>query len=141
MPIETVPVLPQPEPGLTPETLIARAAALRPLLREQQEESDARGRYSDEVHEALRRGGFYRILQPRMFGGYEFDIPTFYRMGLELARGCPSTAWNVGNLGCHHWLLAYYEPETQHEVWEADPDVLFRSHHRLAHQWDRRAAV
>jgi 3-hydroxy-9,10-secoandrosta-1,3,5(10)-triene-9,17-dione monooxygenase len=50
----------------------------------------------------------------------------------ELARGCPSTAWNVGNLGCHHWILAYYEPETQHEVWDANPDVLIASSIALA---------
>jgi hypothetical protein len=31
------------------------------------------------------------------------DIPA------ELARGCPSTAWNVGNVACHHWILGYYD--------------------------------
>jgi 3-hydroxy-9,10-secoandrosta-1,3,5(10)-triene-9,17-dione monooxygenase len=50
----------------------------------------------------------------------------------ELARGCPSTAWNVGNLGCHHWILGYYEPETQHEVWDANPDALIASSIALA---------
>jgi 3-hydroxy-9,10-secoandrosta-1,3,5(10)-triene-9,17-dione monooxygenase len=50
----------------------------------------------------------------------------------ELARGCPSTAWNVGNLGCHHWILGYYEPETQHELWDVNPDVLIASSIALA---------
>jgi 3-hydroxy-9,10-secoandrosta-1,3,5(10)-triene-9,17-dione monooxygenase len=50
----------------------------------------------------------------------------------ELARGCPSTAWNVGNLGCHHWILGYYEPATQDEVWGANPDVLIASSIALA---------
>ena len=50
----------------------------------------------------------------------------------EIARGCPSTAWNVGNLGCHHWILGYYEPETQHEVWDANPDALIASSIALA---------
>ena len=50
----------------------------------------------------------------------------------ELARGCPSTAWNVGNLGCHHWILAYYEPKTQHEVWDENPDALIASSIALA---------
>jgi 3-hydroxy-9,10-secoandrosta-1,3,5(10)-triene-9,17-dione monooxygenase len=57
----------------------------------------------------------------------------------ELARGCPSTAWNVGNLGCHHWILAYYEPETQHEIWDANPDVLIASSIALAAGRGRRA--
>jgi hypothetical protein len=33
------------------------------------------------------------------------DIPA------ELARGCPSTAWNVGNVACHHWILGYFDLE------------------------------
>jgi 3-hydroxy-9,10-secoandrosta-1,3,5(10)-triene-9,17-dione monooxygenase len=50
----------------------------------------------------------------------------------ELGRGCPSTAWNVGNLGAHHWILAFYDPETQHEVWDANPDALIASSIALA---------
>src|SRR5204862_1281830 len=62
------------------------------------------------------------------------DLPfqAIFDIVAELARVCPSTAWNVGNLGCHHWILGYYEPETQHEVWDADPDVLIASSIALA---------
>ena len=45
--------LPVPEPDLTPQELIARAAALKPLLREQQAENDERGSYSPELHQAF----------------------------------------------------------------------------------------
>ena len=56
--------LPQPEPGLTPDMLIERARAMRPMLRAQMAEADRVGRYSEEVHEAFRKAGFYRIMQP-----------------------------------------------------------------------------
>ncbi len=55
-----------PEPDLTPQELIARAAALKPLLREQQAENDERGFYSQELHEAFLNAGLYRTLQPRV---------------------------------------------------------------------------
>ena len=42
------------------------------------------------------------------------------------------TAWNVGNLASHHWLLGYYSPEAQHEVWDANPDALIASSVALA---------
>jgi 3-hydroxy-9,10-secoandrosta-1,3,5(10)-triene-9,17-dione monooxygenase len=42
--------LPVPEPDLTPDELLRRARALRPLLRATQDESDARGHYSEEIH-------------------------------------------------------------------------------------------
>ena len=50
-----------------------------------------RGRYSEEIHEEFRRAGFYRCLQPRRYGGYEFDVGTFYAVVREISCGCPST--------------------------------------------------
>ncbi|HYK25500.1 MAG TPA: hypothetical protein VEV18_04530 [Steroidobacteraceae bacterium] len=115
--------LPQPEPGLTADTLIARAAALRPLLYEQQEQSDARGRYSDEVHERLLREGFYRILQPRMFGGYEFSLETYIRAVMELSHGHPAGGWCFTLAASHGLVLASHWPlEAQRELFGADGD-------------------
>ena len=79
-----------PEPGLTPAELIARATALRERLRAEQDASEARGCHSPELQEAFVAAGFYRALQPRRFGGYEFDYPTFYKAMLEISRGDPA---------------------------------------------------
>jgi 3-hydroxy-9,10-secoandrosta-1,3,5(10)-triene-9,17-dione monooxygenase len=82
-----------PEPDLTPDELVARADALRPELVERQAETEELTYYPQSTHEAFVEAGFYRILVPRRFGGYEFDLPTFWRVVVALARGCPSTAW------------------------------------------------
>src|SRR5207237_6785479 len=88
-----------PEPDLTPEAMIERAAAMRPLLQADQEGADERGFYSEEIHEAFSRAGFYRVLQPRTFGGYEFDMQTYYRLGVEIGHGgSAGMAWCF-NLG------------------------------------------
>lgn len=92
-----------PAPDLTPEDMVGRAAALRPLLLEQQAATEQRGTYSPELHEEFRRAGFYRILQPRRFGGYEFDLPTYFRVVMELGRGDPGAAWCL-SLGAGHVL-------------------------------------
>ena len=84
--------VPVPEPGLTPEAMIERAAALRPRLREEQAATEERGRYSDDVHEEFRRAGFYRSLQPRLYGGYQFDVPTYFRVVRECLAGAPRRA-------------------------------------------------
>ena len=47
--------IPVPEPELTPAEIIARAALFRQQLRDEQEANDARGSYSDELHEGFRR--------------------------------------------------------------------------------------
>ncbi len=50
----------QPEPGLAPEVLIARAERLRGTLRNEQAAAEERGAYSPEMHEAFERVGLYR---------------------------------------------------------------------------------
>src|SRR3954471_10741025 len=85
-----------------------------------------------ENEKLLHDTGLFRFHQPRRFGGMELPFIAVVDIVAQLARGCPSTAWNVGNLGCHHWILAYYEPETQHEVWDENPDALIASSIALA---------
>src|SRR5580692_12919255 len=54
---------------IQPSDLIATATLIGAQLRAEQDESDARGRYSEAIHQQLLQQGFYRILRPRMFGG------------------------------------------------------------------------
>ena len=118
-----------PEPGLTPQMLVERARGLREMLRAQQDEADERGWYTDEVHAALKAGGFYRIVQPRMFGGYEFDPATLLKVVIEIARGHPSSGWCYC-LGSSHALIAgsHFDAGTQAELFGPEGD--FRSPHR-----------
>ena len=115
------PAVPQPEPGLTPGQLIARARAMRETLRAQQDESDARGTYSPAMHEAFLAAGFYRITQPRLFGGYEFDLGTYYRVMLEISRGHPGVGWCLALAASHAFEVASHWPEqAQYELFGND---------------------
>ena len=114
-----------PEPDLTPEELVARAVALRPLLIERQADAEARTYYSEEMHQKFLDAGFYRTYVPRRFGGYEFDVRTMTRLQLELARGDMSTAWCVGLASNHALQVASWFPE-QAQV-EALGDGNFRA--------------
>lgn len=91
----------QPEPDLTPDEIVRRAIDLRPLLIEDQANSEERGTYSAEMHERFRDAGFYRILQPKMYGGYEFELPVFAKVIMEIARGCPGTGWGLCLASAH----------------------------------------
>ena len=109
-----------PEPQLTPQAMFERAAALRPMLRERQADCEALGRVPQDVNDALVKAGFYRIVQPRRFGGYEFDVPTFYKLMMEVARGCPETAWVLALTAGHPLLLAAFPEQAQVEAYGAD---------------------
>ncbi len=109
--------VPRPEPGLTPDALIERARTLRPLLRAQQDANDERGHYSDEIHRKFHDGGFYRIVLPKLFGGYEFDYPTFIKVIQEIARGHPSSGWCYTLATSHSFLVAsHWSAEAQAEL-------------------------
>jgi 3-hydroxy-9,10-secoandrosta-1,3,5(10)-triene-9,17-dione monooxygenase len=109
---------------ITPEELIARAAAIAPTLVARQAETEQRTCYAPDTHEQLRDAGFYRMLTPRRYGGLEFDIPTFVRVIANLARGCPSTAWQVCLPTAHTLLVAaWFEERAQDELF-TDPDFL-----------------
>src|SRR5689334_5800421 len=109
-----------------------RAREIVPVLRERaQATEDARGLLR-ENEQLLHETGLFRFHQPKRFGGMELDFVAIFDIPAEIARGCPSTAWNVGNLATHHWMLGYWDPETQHEVWDANPDALIASSIALA---------
>jgi 3-hydroxy-9,10-secoandrosta-1,3,5(10)-triene-9,17-dione monooxygenase len=82
-----------PDPRLTPADVIARAEEIAATLVDRQAETEDRTFYAQDTHEEFTRAGFYRLLVPRRYGGYEFGADTFIRVAMALARGCPSTGW------------------------------------------------
>jgi 3-hydroxy-9,10-secoandrosta-1,3,5(10)-triene-9,17-dione monooxygenase len=90
------------------------------MLVANQARCEAEGRVSDEVNDALVKAGLYRIVQPRRFGGYEFDVPTFYRVMMEISRGCPETGWVLALTAGHPMLLASFPEEAQVEAYGSD---------------------
>jgi 3-hydroxy-9,10-secoandrosta-1,3,5(10)-triene-9,17-dione monooxygenase len=126
--LSDIPSVPIPEPDLTPKEIIARAEALVPMLRAQQDEAEKRGYYSRAVHEAFLKAGFYRMTQPRRFGGYEFSLKTYLKTMITIASGDPGTGWCLQLGSSHAWIVAsHFDVETQAEVFLPDGD--FRCPH------------
>jgi 3-hydroxy-9,10-secoandrosta-1,3,5(10)-triene-9,17-dione monooxygenase len=94
-----------PVAGLTPADVIVKAQAMASALIARQAETEKRTYYADDTHAEFASNGFYRLLVPRRYGGYEFGIDTFLRVTMALARGCPSTGW-MYCLGATHALAA-----------------------------------
>jgi 3-hydroxy-9,10-secoandrosta-1,3,5(10)-triene-9,17-dione monooxygenase len=110
-----------------PADIIARARALIPALAERSREARRRRRISDETIADMQRAGFFRVLQPRRWGGYEMDLHTFYDVELALGEGDMSTAWIYGVSGVHPWFMALLDDRAAQEVWGEDPSVLICS--------------
>jgi 3-hydroxy-9,10-secoandrosta-1,3,5(10)-triene-9,17-dione monooxygenase len=112
-----------PEPNLTPKEMLQRAEAMRPVLRERQAKCEELGRIPEETNQEFVDAGFYRILQPRLFGGYEFDVPDFIRIMSEISRGCPESGWVLALTAGHPAaFIAGYDEKVQCEVYGATGD-------------------
>lgn len=97
--------------------LIERAEALVPALVAAQQQTEQQGQYSAELHQQLSAAGFFRILVPRRYGGYQLGADTFFRVTMVLARGCPSTAWMYSRSAIHALTVAsLFSEQAQSEL-------------------------
>ena len=111
----------------SPETLIERARAMIPTLRERARACTLAYNVPAESVAEMREAGFFRILQPKRWGGYEMHPNTFFEVQKALAEGCMSTGWIFGVLGCHPYELALFPDQAQRDVWGENPDMLVSS--------------
>jgi 3-hydroxy-9,10-secoandrosta-1,3,5(10)-triene-9,17-dione monooxygenase len=113
--------------GTAYEEALATALSLVPALRERAPRAEDERVVLPETLADLHRTGILRVLQPKRWGGMEFDYIAYVDFSEAIARGCASTGWNVGNLLIHHWMLALYDERAQQEVWGANPEALIAS--------------
>lgn len=110
--------------GIGREEMVERARSLAPRISARAEECEQLRRLPDATERDLHESGLFRMVQPARVGGADLDVGVLVDTCAEVARVCPSTAWNLGNLSSHHWMLGYFPPAAQDELWDASPDVL-----------------
>jgi alkylation response protein AidB-like acyl-CoA dehydrogenase len=108
----------------THDEVLARVDALVPRLRERAEETERLRRIPESTMVELKEAGIFKILAPKGVGGYGMGLETYVEVVRRLAQGCPSTAWNVGHLIEHVWMLARWPQAAQDEVFAAGPAPL-----------------
>jgi 3-hydroxy-9,10-secoandrosta-1,3,5(10)-triene-9,17-dione monooxygenase len=113
--------------GVGYEEALANARSLIPALRARAAHAEEDRILLPETLADLHRTGALRVLQPKRWGGMEFDYIAYVDFSEMIARGCASTGWNVGNLLIHHWMLALYDERAQEEVWGKDPEAMIAS--------------
>lgn len=104
--------LTKPDPSaLTAAQVVANAQEISPTLVARQAETEQRGGYAPDTHEAFRKAGFYGMLLPKRYGGLEFGLDTYFRVIREIARGCPSTGWMLSQSINHTITVASFMSE------------------------------
>ena len=111
----------------TCEELVARAAAMVPGLRARADEIEQARKVPKDVIEMFRQAGFFRILQPRQYGGWEMNPGVFMRVLSELGRGCCASAWNMMILGVHNWEFGLMDDRAARDVWGKNNEAIIAS--------------
>lgn len=108
-------------------SLLARARELVPVLAERAARAEQQRSIPTETIADFKRAGFFRVIQPRRYGGYELDPQVFFELQMTLAEGCMSSGWVYGVVAVHNWQLALFESRAQEDVWSKDSAVLIAS--------------
>ncbi|WP_116366524.1 acyl-CoA dehydrogenase family protein [Parahaliea mediterranea] len=109
------------------EALLDAAQAMQGTLRARSAACNAGRSVPAETIEDFRNAGFFRMLQPRRYGGLELSPSVFYEVNLALARACPSSAWVMAVVGVHNWQLALFDARAAEDVWGDEPATLISS--------------
>lgn len=108
-------------------TMIARARALQPQLRERAPRTEVLRHLPPETERDLHDAGLFRMLQPKRIGGAELDYVALIDCADLLGQADASVGWNLANLASHHWMLGMFEQKAQDLIWGRDPDALIAS--------------
>lgn len=116
-------------PSIVPaeEELLSRARSLVPVLQAREAAAAEARQVPAETIQDFTDAGFFRVLQPRRFGGYEFSPDIYCRIARTLAEGCMSSAWVYGVIAVHNWQLALFDPRASDDVWGENNDVRISS--------------
>ena len=104
-------------------TMVSRARALLPRLRDRASRTEELRRLPPETERDLHDDGLFRIVQPKRVGGSELDYVALVDCADAIGQADASVAWNLANLSSHHWMLGMFDKQAQDLIWGKDPNV------------------
>ncbi len=109
--------------GLVAE-LRQRAEAAGEDFRARARQADRDRRVPAENMARIRESGLLRVIQARNCGGHELSMRAHLDVISAIAEGCSSTAWVLGVMHAHSWMMAHFPGAAREEVYGADPDTM-----------------
>ncbi len=109
--------------GATAE-LRQRAEAAAEEFRARVPQAESERRVPAENMARIRESGLLRIIQARSCGGHELSMRAHLDVISAIAEGCSSTAWVLGVMHAHSWMMAHFPGRAREDVYGADPDTM-----------------
>ncbi len=112
---------------MTTQAVLDGVRDLLPNFRERADEGERQRQVPEASVKELEATGFFRLLQPRRFDGFEADPVDFYTAVRDIASADGSTGWIASVLGVHPWQVALFADEAQQAVWGSDSNTRLSS--------------
>lgn len=109
--------------GPTHAELVALARELTETVRARAGEAESNRRLHRETHEAMLKGGLYKVQMPTRYGGLEMSHRTMLDCAVEIGRGCGSSAWIFSNIAAQNGIVSMASRQAQDDVWANDNDA------------------
>jgi len=109
------------------QNVLKEAQKMLPFLSSTAFTTQQSRRLLPEVHSAFLNAGFYKIMQPKAYGGLELEFGSQTQLGIVLAQACGSSSWVATLLACHAWILGMFPKQAQDDVWGINPNALIAS--------------
>ncbi len=106
------------------QDMIVKARELTQYLRSHARSVEESRRISEETMQQFHNAGFFKLLQPIRYSGYEYNLTTFIEVMAELGRGCVSSAWCCSICSIHQWLVSIFPAQAQQDVWGSHPEAI-----------------
>ncbi len=106
---------------------VQRAREMVPILRERAREQWQQDHVFEETIRDLKSAGFFRMVQPKRWGGSQTSLSEFYEVVMTIAEADPSVAWTLSVVAVHSFHLALFDERAQEDVWGPDPEALIGS--------------
>ncbi|WP_066903244.1 acyl-CoA dehydrogenase family protein [Mycolicibacterium houstonense] len=84
-------------------------------------EAEELRRLPDATVTGLIDSGFTELLVPARYGGRQAPFPAILDPVRRMAHGCTSSAWTIGFLTLHNWMLALFGEQAQDEAFASRP--------------------
>ncbi len=110
--------------ALCPTEFLSRARAVGPTLARHAAEGRGQYRLAKKSLDAMREAGFFRLMQPARWGGFELPPPLVYEVEMIVGESDMSAAWVLGVGGVVAWLMALFDARAGDDVWGGDPGAI-----------------
>lgn len=89
------------------EVLVEKARSMQADLRNVTLDIDKNNEIPQHIVDQIRDNGLLKILRPKMFGGYETDMKTYFDVVTEISRGNASAGWFVSLSNIRDYMISY----------------------------------